>query len=424
MKALLATRRYPALLTFVSIAILVVGVLAKPKKASTETLVSETETIRLQQMSQKKSLEDMTAYFSRVAGETARQLVFVPRAEATGLVWNNNGAIVTAPKPQSPGDSVKVILPAEGEGTARWGPADGPVGTLQLVQPPETRLAAAIPASITSLSSWVLLMARRNNGALFFTPGLQRGVRQVTCGESSYREIDTSIELTPAMTGGGLFNLDGYLLGIILPCDGHMFVLPAGDIDELISRPPSSTAAFEKQWGLKLVPLDEAAQQYFRTTEGLLVREVRDETPASRSGLQPGDVLLSLDGEAVPAVEDFVKLAAAIPESGAKATVLRGGRKRTLTLSGARPPSDSPAGKPDDIGIVIAPPPAGYLVENVAGDSAAHKAGVMPGDRLLEVNGSRVVRFDDVGNLLNKSPDEPRYLLVSRGERRIGILLP
>ncbi len=424
MKALFATRRYPALLTLVSIAILVIGVLAKPKKATTEALVSKTEMVRLEQMSQKKSLEDMTSYFSRVARDTARQLVFVPAANATGLVWNENGAIVTAARPESAADSVKVLLPAEGEGTASWGPAQGPVGTLQLAERSVTRLAAAIPVPVTSPSSWVLQVSRRKNGELFFTPGLQRGVRQVTCGESTYREIDNSIELTPAMTGGGLYDLDGDLLGIILPCGGRMFVLPAGDVDELTRRQPSSTAAFEKQWGLRLATLDEPAQQYFRTTEGLLVREVRDESLAARSGILPGDVLLSLDGEAATTVEEFFKLASSIPESGGKVIVLRGGRKRTLTLSASGTPSDSAAGKPDDIGIAIAPPPAGYLVEDVAQDSAAHKAGIMPGDRLLEVNGSKVVRFDEIRNFFNKSPDGPKYLLVSRGERRIGILLP
>ena len=95
-----------------------------------------------------------------------------------------------------------------------------------------------------------------------------------------------------------------------------------------------------------------------------------------------------------------------------------------LSVSTPESLGDVSSGSAGDIGIQIEPPPSGYLVENVAAGSEAGRAGVLPGDRLLEVNGAKVRRFDDLSRLLKKPRDEPLYLVLSRGEGRIGILLP
>jgi hypothetical protein len=63
---------------------------------------------------------------------------------------------------------------------------------------------------------------------------------------------------------------------------------------------PGATALFGGsrlgQYGLQLVPMNEALGQYFGTTEGVLVVDVNEDSPL---GLQAGDVILSVGGRAV-----------------------------------------------------------------------------------------------------------------------------
>ena len=424
MRAFLSAQRYLVLLTFLSIGILVVGLLLKPKKANTEAVVSESETTRLEQIAQKKNLQDMTAFLARVAGDTGTHIVYIPQAGATGIVWNNQGEVVTIGNVLPADGSAKVVLPGGTEAMAQSQPSDAAVVALQIAGGSALKSVSAVQPAVTVPASWVIQVARRPDASLFFTPGLSRGVRQVSCGDMTYHEIDASIELTPEMAGAGLFDLDGQLLGMVVPCAGREIVLPASDVEQVLNPPASPFAAIERQWGMKLALPDDAAKRYFRAEQGLLVREVRNDGLAARSGFVPGDVLLAFNGETVASMEDFLKLASGASVGSGKASVLRRGRKRMLSVSTPESLGDVSSGSAGDIGIQIEPPPSGYLVENVAAGSEAGRAGVLPGDRLLEVNGAKVRRFDDLSRLLKKPRDEPLYLVLSRGERRIGILLP
>lgn len=83
--------------------------------------------------------------------------------------------------------------------------------------------------------------------------------------------------------------------------------------------------------GLELRNIGPVLGRYFGVDGGVLVLE----TPAADGGLQPGDVLLSLDGEAVADAGEAAKaLGAATGEVAL--TVRRQGRERRLTVDGAK----------------------------------------------------------------------------------------
>ena len=68
--------------------------------------------------------------------------------------------------------------------------------------------------------------------------------------------------------------------------------------------------------------------------DGAVVQEVTPDSPAARAGLQPGDVVVSIDGKAV---QDRSELVAAIRghKPGDKVTlvVVRGGNETTITAT-------------------------------------------------------------------------------------------
>lgn len=66
---------------------------------------------------------------------------------------------------------------------------------------------------------------------------------------------------------------------------------------------------------------------------GVLIESVQDGTPATRAGLQKGDVVLEFDGERTRSARQFTRLVRETPPGrSVKMTVMRGGSKRTLDI--------------------------------------------------------------------------------------------
>jgi regulator of sigma E protease len=136
-----------------------------------------------------------------------------------------------------------------------------------------------------------------------------------------------------------------------------------------------------------------------------LVGVPHSDSPAARAGLRSGDLVVRV-GERE--VGDWNELVAAV-EAGAGAPLLvsvkRGVDKEEpleLTLPAA-------AGL-DALGIV----PATVLVAEVSLDSAAHDAGLLPGDLLLEVDGRSIGSFGSFAEVVRSSEGRELQLTYAR----------
>ena len=67
---------------------------------------------------------------------------------------------------------------------------------------------------------------------------------------------------------------------------------------------------------------------------GVMIESVEEGTPATRAGLQKGDVVLEFDGERTRSARQFTRLVRETPPGrSVKMTVMRGGSKRTLDIT-------------------------------------------------------------------------------------------
>jgi len=101
------------------------------------------------------------------------------------------------------------------------------------------------------------------------------------------------------------------------------------------------------------VTKDLAAGLGMEKPEGALVSSVTDGSPAARGGLQPGDVIVAVNGERIEKMRELPRLIARIAAgSDTKMTVIRGGKERGLTVTiGAMPEEDKIAAvSPDNAG--------------------------------------------------------------------------
>jgi C-terminal processing protease CtpA/Prc len=147
--------------------------------------------------------------------------------------------------------------------------------------------------------------------------------------------------------------------------------------------------------------------------KGLVVDEVRRDSVAEKAGIKVNDVLLEVDGKSVPSDDrEFGRILDGIKaDQSFGIVVLRKGKKETikgvkLAASDERPARperpEQPRGSDNRLGIRVERPDKslidqlglpsniGLVIQDVAEDSPAGKAGFKPNDILLRIDGKDV----------------------------------
>ena len=210
----------------------------------------------------------------------------------------------------------------------------------------DTSGASALPwADGTGASIGTPVFALSNPGGrgLRVTFGFVSGVDRAFRGPRG-RRITGSVEhtapLLPGSSGGPIVTAAGQLLGINTNRLGEGFYLamPAdealrGRIDALgrgeFTTPP--------QLGVAIAP-GHVARRMRRAVglpelDGLLVRDVVDESPAARAGLASGDMIVAAGGQPVRTVDDLYDALQAAGTGTVELSLVHGTEERTVQVS-------------------------------------------------------------------------------------------
>lgn len=171
---------------------------------------------------------------------------------------------------------------------------------------------------------------------------------------------------------------------------------------------------------------------------GALISGVEKNGPAGKAGIEPSDVILKFDGKPVDSSSDLPRMVAAVkPGSKVVVELWRKGASKSVTVEvGEMPEEGKPAftarKQADDaevisrLGIAVRElskeqqqeleTRGGLLVEEVKG-SAAHAAGLQPGDVLLAIGNIPIRSLRQFNEILKQVPRERNVaLLVRRGD--------
>ena len=418
-----------AVLAIIAGLILLIGTLLKPLteiQQPQQQPVSQTELVRLRRAGQRTTLENMSRYFSEVAGEFAAQVVRLPRLESSGVVWDDYGGIVAAAGGGWLPSGLDLVVPPRAviPVVTRVGGPHLPVVFLQA--PVNTPLPEPNHRSPETLAvgEWVLAVARQPNGEFVFTPGWYAGRVATRCGEVTLQRVSTDQSYSAGMLGGGLFDMDGRLLALIVQCGDSYVAISIDDVTTILGAENSLTSQLLYRYGMRVAPLlDNALRSIFQAEQALWVSEVWKDYPAHAAGFMPGDRILSLDGFPVTILQDLERLTRPGPDAVFDLQVQRGEE----TLSILIPVSESRAVVADGdaavAGIFLGETEPGYRIGFVEPQSPAALAGLRPGDRLLRM-GDTVVDEADVLRELLTDPDRPPLLAVAdRGRKLVALLI-
>lgn len=154
------------------------------------------------------------------------------------------------------------------------------------------------------------------------TAGVISGLQRAIPGSASQTQslvdlIQTDAAISPGNSGGALVNSEGEVVGInvaYIPPQASAvsigFAIPSATVvdvvDDLVARGETEHPFF----GISPAAVTEemSAQLGLPTDEGIAVLEVAPGGPAEKAGIEPGDVIVSLDDIPIQSPEDFVSL--------------------------------------------------------------------------------------------------------------------
>jgi regulator of sigma E protease len=141
--------------------------------------------------------------------------------------------------------------------------------------------------------------------------------------------------------------------------------------------------------------------------------------PAARAGLQVGDRIVAINGDAI---RDFIDLRLAI-EMNARTPLrveyMRHGQSQSTILTPDREQTEfGPVGR---VGILPFFEP---IIGRVTSNSPAARAGLRPGDRIVAVNGQPVAQMTQFDSVVTGSKGKPIALQLARGTTRFQAVLP
>lgn len=130
--------------------------------------------------------------------------------------------------------------------------------------------------------------------------------------------VQTDAALNRGNSGGPVLDRSGNVIGIaseMLSPDGNSiglgFAISSADAEALVERLASGATLHHGYLGIQVVGIrpEDAAQWGRLGTDGALVSNVMPGSPAEHAGLQPGDILLELDGKAIGRPFDLQRIA-------------------------------------------------------------------------------------------------------------------
>lgn len=170
---------------------------------------------------------------------------------------------------------------------------------------------------------------------------------------------------------------------------------------------------------------------------GALIVEVLRDTPAARSGLKPGDLVVAFKDGPVVDTRSLQRRVAATPVGEeVSLTVLRGdeGRRHIRVRLGGMPPDVVAERVAAEFGFLVQEGPADSegearlggspMVATVLRGSRAERGGLKVGDLIVEINGRPVLSHQAVREALAEAKlDQPLRLAVKRESERIVLTL-
>ncbi len=236
------------------------------------------------------------------------------RLPASGIVWSDDGIVVTAHHVVERDDRIGVGL-ADGNKVDAELVGRDPTTDLAVLRVEGAQPSSAKSAQVDDLSVGHLVLALGRPGrTVQATLGIVSALGtswRTAAGGTIDRYLQTDVVMYPGFSGGPLVDADGKVLGLNTSAlRGVSLTIPSLTVDRVVESILSHGRVQRGYLGVGVQPvnLPEALAEELGQETGLILISVEPGSPAEAGGLTLGDTLLSVDGEPVRRLDDLLSL--------------------------------------------------------------------------------------------------------------------
>ncbi len=229
-------------------------------------------------------------------------------------------------------------------------------------------------------------------------------------GERIYRGmIQTDAAINPGNSGGPLLNSKGEVIGMntfIVSKSGGFegigFAIPSNILKNVLSYLKKYSYYPRGFLGIEVKP-DE---------KGIKVISVLEESPAQKSGLEKGDVIIKIGRNVIKNYSDYKKIVDLLrSDENVVITVERGKNKEVINLT----PISRYDGVIKMLGITIEERRGSLIIRNIKSGSYAARIGLREGDNITHIEGKEVNSIKDLEKILSEYVKREKKWSIKRG---------
>ena len=365
--------------------------------------------------------------------------------KAKGHILTNNHVIDDA-------NEIKVILYDKREVDAELLGSD-PLSDLAVLKIDANNLVEATigNSDLLEIGEWVIAIGSPFSASLSHTvtAGIisALGRNDVMNNLNTYQNfIQTDAAINPGNSGGALLNMKGELIGInaaIASGGGRAnagigFAIPSTMVKKVMNDLINKGYVVRSFLGIYMQDINEDLYETLdlKTRNGAIVSDIVDGSPASKSGLEEGDVIVSFEGKEISNGSELKNLVSSTdPGSRVKLEIYRDNKKKNIyvILEEREDIIASTSNVNYEFGLLLDNPSEdlinkynlneknpsniqGVIVTGVEENSPAKDSGLEEGDIITRVGRKKIYSTKDFLTEMSKFDDDSKVLfLVKRG---------
>lgn len=397
--------------------------------------------------------EDLFEYFFRRNAPRGNQQEPTKQiAQGSGFLVTPDGYILTNNHLVGDADDVHVQLDDRRTLKAKVVGADpGTDVAVIKIDVKNERYVELADSDTLEVGEWVLAIGNPFGLSHTVTAGIVSAKGRNDIGVASFEDfIQTDAAINFGNSGGPLLNLDGKAVGINTAIIG-----PGGNVGIGLAIPINMAQGIYEQLrengkvvrgylGVRPGNLDSGVGEFYGADndKGAIVGEVMEDSPAAKAGIKTDDIIVEVQGESIAGANELInKVAMYKPGTEVKLTILRDGKRKTITVTlGTRPDEETlMSGRgskiEDELGLSVQTLTSelarrlgyedlsGVVVTEVESGSPAEEKGIQPGDLITEVNRATVRNLRQWNEAVKKASEKGKVLLRVRNENGTRLVL-
>ncbi|MBU0943208.1 MAG: DegQ family serine endoprotease [Proteobacteria bacterium] len=266
------------------------------------------------------------------------------------------------------------------------------------------------------------------------TMGIVSAKGRANVGITDYEDfIQTDAAINPGNSGGALINLKGELVGIntaiVSRSGGYQgvgFAIPSNMAQAVMDSLIKNGKVIRGWLGVIIQDLDKNLSDAMglKNSDGVLVSDISEKSPAATAQLKRGDVILRVNDEKMTSTGKLRNTIAAMGAGAeVKLDIMRDGMEKSIHLTLGELPNDiaSQTTLQDTNGVLagmtVAPlndlirekfninknVTTGVAIIQIEAGSTAEQAGLRPGDVILEMNRQDINSVEDLETVYTQS---------------------